>query len=380
MTDTLSQSSVESEDQRTISTLSNLGLPYVWIPFLILDFYGPGMGKAGWLYTILTRIADTKTKVIVKRTVREIAVLCGCNPETVLTWASHLEELGLIDKKPGDTSNTNVYTLLLPPFPPPPHIVKKHFPEGWKPPASALEAAKNVGFLMTGYGKPQDVGGAFTPKEDVRKFRTTESDPKKGDNPIRNIRTTSTENPNSMNGKNVQPVRENQTLINKTVKKETNEQEVLFVRSLYEFFKSKSTNTTYDRFEEIWFKCLNMYGDEVATAEGIFKNAVEVINQSKTVNDPEGFLWRAIENRWEPRAKPAKPSVKVDISQNDVEKQYEQDLRQERLKAPVESILISFDFFKKHDKKSDPLEIVKNLYKGNPNLEQALKRIIEGGV
>ncbi len=373
MPETLRPKTIESDDTHAISVLSNLGLPYVWIPYLVIDFYGPGMGRAGWLYTVLTRLADHDTKIVVKYTAEDIGKLCGCDRDTVHAGIKRLEALGLIKKIPGDRAKTNEYLLIEPIFPAPDHIVVEYFPKGWKPSKSSLLALQKSGLQSKYTHIPQVVGengssGNF-PHEDSEPY-ISPNEPNNSARSSGNSGLPSREN-SVMSGKN-------QHLINKQSLKETNEQEEEFVRSLFKIFITKSPNTVFERFEDLWFKTFNLCEDNLALAQDRFKKGVFVVEQSKIVKDPEGLLWKAIEKGWSPRATPETPTPPGD-EQKRIEDKYDEELKAQRKSATVEVILDSLDFFKKHDKKNDPLDTVKKLYEGNPHLNEAIKRFTERG-
>lgn len=103
----------EQDKEQLIQVLSEIKPPYVWIPYIVIDMYGPGMKQAGWLYTVLTRFKNSGTSSA-KVGVRTLAATCGIDTETVQNYADRLEKLGLIKVIPGDYTRPTVYTILLP--------------------------------------------------------------------------------------------------------------------------------------------------------------------------------------------------------------------------------------------------------------------------
>jgi hypothetical protein len=378
MPEDLKTTPTQTDSSNAISVLSNLGLPYVWIPYLVIDFYGPAMGRAGWLYTVLTRLADHDTKIVVKYTAEDIGKLCGCDRDTVSSGIKRLEALGLIKKIPGDRAKTNEYMLIEPVFPAPDHIVAEYFPAGWQPSKSALLALQKSGLQSKYTHIPQVVGAneacGNIPHEDKSASSVPKISPDAPNNSARpsGNSSQSSREISQMSGKIPQ-------LINKQSFSKTNEPEETFVRSLWNIFLTKSPNTSFDRFEELWFKTLNLFEDNEAIAQERFKNGVLVVEQSKTVKDPEGLLWKAIDNGWMPRPPSEKPKAPPVDDQKQIEEEYDKQLRAANLEAPIEKILGSLEFFKLHDKQNDYLETVRKMYQGNPNLEEAIKRFKQGG-
>jgi hypothetical protein len=353
------------DEDQPISILSEIGLPYVWIPYLVLDIYGPAMKEKGWLYTMLTRFKNSKDSSTFVG-VRTLATACGIHRDTVQEWARHLESLGLIKITPGDHSRSTLYTLLMPPMPPPENILKAYYPNDWEPPKRALKALENVRFHLSEYATPQastpSKGGVLSGRTGVPNGRIGVLDERTG-------------RPNTAAVQS-HPVGHNNTFNNSLNK--TNEQEDKFVSSLFEIFLTKSPNTVFERFEDLWFKTLNLCEDNPVLAQDRFKKGVLVVEQSKIVKDPEGLLWKAIDKGWSPRATPEATPAAGD-EQKRIEDKYEEELKTQRRSAKVEVILDSLEFFKKHDKKHDHLETVKKLYEGNPHLNEAIKRFTERG-
>lgn len=350
--------------EQPISILSEIGFPYVWIPYLIIDIYGPAMKEKGWLYTVLTRFKNSKdSKTFVG--VRTLATTCGIHRDTVQEWARHLEKIGLIRIKTGDHTHSTEYTLLMPPMPPPPEILADHYPEGWEPPKRALKALENIRYMLGGYGTPQET---TIPEGGVLNGRT-------------GVPPNRTDRPNPAPALS-QPAGHNNTFNNTSNK--TNKQELPFVRSSLEKLKIQSPETTYQSLEDLYFKCLNLSGGDEEGAETRLGDGIKVVLQSKATKDPEALLWKAIENNWRPRPEPApgsKSAPRAETAQDQAryEKKIEEDLRKEYLSASVESILTSYEFFKRQLKNSDPLGTIKKNYQGNPNLEKALELIAKGG-
>lgn len=352
--------------EQPISVLSEIGLPYVWIPYLILDIYGPAMKEKGWLYTVLTRFKNSRdSKTFVG--VRTLADACGIHKDTVQEWARHLQKIGLIKINPGDHSRSTEYVLLMPPMPPPPEILKSHYPRDWKPPKRALKALDNVRFLLGEYGAqgavPSSEGGVLNGRTGVLESRTGR--PKPAPTPS-------------------QPVGHNNTS-NKSLNKTNELEENPFVRSLLESFKKKSPQTNYQRLEEIFHRCLNLENDDESKAKIRFENGVKVALQSKELKDPEGLLWKAVDEGWKPRpeAGPGKSKEQMLLEKQAVEKQEKQKLeeqfRQECEAASLEHIIGTHEFLKNHANQKDAIEQIKKTYKGNPNLEVALKKLRKAG-
>ena len=90
--------------------------------------------------------------------VRTLAAACGIHRDTVQEWARHLQNIGLLKITPGNHSKPTEYVLLMPQMPPPPEILRDHYPKDWEPPKRALKALENVRFLMSGYSTPQVSG------------------------------------------------------------------------------------------------------------------------------------------------------------------------------------------------------------------------------
>lgn len=352
--------------EQPISVLSEIGLPYVWIPYLILDIYGPAMKEKGWLYTILTRFKNSKdSKTFVG--VRTLADACGIHRDTVQEWARHLQNIGLIKITPGDHSRPTEYVLLMPQMPPPPEILEDHYPKDWTPPKRALKALENIRYLMSEYSAPQSMGlsegGVLNGRTGVPTSRTDR--PKPAPTPS-------------------QPVGHNNTL-NKSLRKTNKQEEDPFVRSCLEMFQKKSPETTYERIEEVYYKSLNLSVDDDDLGKARLQNAIKVVLQSKDTKDPEGLLWKAVEENWRPRPEGAKGKSTEDVKKEKAEdeakrqKQIDEEFKQRCLVATVEEILSTHEFVSKFDKKTNPIEHLKKTYQGNPNLEKALEILIKAG-
>ncbi len=349
------------EVDQPISILSEVGLPYVWIPYLILDMYGPAMKEKGWLYTVLTRFKNSKDSSTFVG-VRTLAAACGIHRDTVQEWAKHLQNIGLIRIVPGDHSHPTQYTLLMPPMPPPPEILSNHYPDDWEPPKRALKALENVRFHLGDYGRPQETlssnGGVLSGRTGVLENGT--------DRPKPTIKVS-------------HPVGHNNTL-NKSSNNKTNKPETHpLVSSLFEKFKLKSPDTTYATIEEAYHKALNLSKDDESKALEMLENAIAVVHQTKDLTDPEGLFWKAIENGWKPRPFKGSPEIAPGPDLKKIEKDREERERKEFLNAPVEQIISNYDFLKKHDKRNDPLETIKKTYQDNKNLEKAVQEITKGG-
>lgn len=149
---------MQDNDDKLIQILSDIRPPYAWLPYIILDLYGPGMGVSGWLYTILNRFKNSSTSEA-KVGERTLATACGIDRGTVGRYALKLEDLGVIKIIPGDRINESTYRILLPPLPPPSEIIEKHFPKGWTPPNRSLKMLKSIHAYLSNGDEPQHMGG-----------------------------------------------------------------------------------------------------------------------------------------------------------------------------------------------------------------------------
>lgn len=149
-------------DQQRIGLLSKLRDPYGRLPNIILDFYGPAMKQAGWLYCLLIRFSkfDDSTTFVGLKTLEETS---GVDIKTIIRYTEHLENIGVIEvsrdknfREEKRRAKSNVYVLGLPPLPPPPEIIAKYFPKNWTPPERALKALKNISNYLDFAPGPQE--------------------------------------------------------------------------------------------------------------------------------------------------------------------------------------------------------------------------------
>ena len=145
-----------------IKVLAQIRDPFGRIPNIVIDFYGAAMGKAGWLYTLLTRFSNGESSESFA-SVRTLAATGGIDTKTVQAWAEQLENLGLLRVEKDETwaqekrrPRSNTYILLLPPLPPTPETIKAHFPAGWTPQPRALKALESIRNFLTLDTTPQE--------------------------------------------------------------------------------------------------------------------------------------------------------------------------------------------------------------------------------
>lgn len=148
--------------EQRIKILSEIKDPFGRIPNIIIDLYGPGMGQAGWLYTLLTRFKNNDSSETFV-SLKTLALTGGMTEKTVKAWGEHLAALGVIRIIKDETyvqekrrARPNTYIILLPPLPPPQALVDQHFPPGWTPPERALKAIQKTSIYLTSETTPQE--------------------------------------------------------------------------------------------------------------------------------------------------------------------------------------------------------------------------------
>ena len=295
----------EAVEQR-IKILSEIKDPFGRIPNIIIDLYGPGMGQAGWLYTLLTRFKNndsSETYVSMKT----LAQTGGITEKTIKSWAEHLSTLGVIKIIKDETyiqekrrASPNTYILLLPSLPPPPQLVEQYYPTNWTPPERALKALKNISNYMTLDSRPQEtnseegVGEKFTPTPPIE--NTTQGGVGEKTSPSRG-------NSSPYRGQNLPP---NKPLVTRHSEKETTTASPVveaFINLSIETFRQKDPAITYEKMEDYFNKCLNLCEDDVEAAKEYLSEKIKVVLQLQKTADPQAVLWKAILGNWKPRPK-----------------------------------------------------------------------------
>ena len=392
----------ESEKEQLIQVLSEIKPPYIWIPYIIIDMYGPAMKKAGWLYTVLNRFKNTSNSSA-KVGVRTLALTCGIDTETVQNYADSLEKIGLVKIQPGNYSHPTVYTILLPPLPPPPDIVQQFYPQGWTPPERAKKMLENIRNYLGSEDTPQEkapkgspVGTMPTPTEKNQKLTTP------------SVGTSPTPKPAGVSGSTPEGVGKDPTvrkagtdgvsappgpykyLLNDSKETTTSASPPAVVEAFLnlslETFKQKDTTIEKSVMEEFYYKSLNLCEDDEDSAMEYLTEKIKVVMQLKKTADPQAVLWKAILGNWKPR-----PESQGSMKENEFisiekmkaeEKKVDEEneiARKHRMTLPLEEIVKVFKEYPEAMELERRLRILNSYFDGNPELEKALEFIKKGG-
>lgn len=377
-------------DQR-IKILSEIKDPFGRVPNIIIDLYGPGMGQAGWLYTLLTRFKNNDSSETFV-SLKTLAITGGVTEKTIKSWAEHLELLGVIRITRDETymqekrrAAPNNYVLLLPPFPPPDEIVKAHFPAGWEPPERALKAIKNVSNYLVSDSTPQEtweqegVGEKITPTPDVQ--GTTEGG-------VGEIVTPSRDKESPYKGKNLPP---NKTLLTSSSLQETTTNDVVELMEIFETCRQFSPKVTQEDLNRWWKKALDRTNDKLKAIKFLEEQLQVAGEQRNNLGDFIPWYNSAVEKGYHTRAfyekerlereqrLRAKKIADKQREREDAEKQYQIDF-EKRKAASVDDIVNYYKIMPVILKEEQKLRMLKSRFEGvNPNLEEALKRIPKGG-
>ena len=383
-----------------IKILSEIKDPFGRIPNIIIDLYGPGMGQAGWLYTLLTRFKNNDSSETFV-SMKTLALTGGITEKTIKSWAEHLATLGVIKiikdltyMQEKRRSAPNTYVLLLPPLPPPPELVEKFYPLNWTPPERALKAIINISNLMTLESRPQEtvepegVGEKIAPTPPS----TASNNPEVGE---KSSPSRGSDLPHK--GQILTP---NKPYITRHTEKETttrppappSAEQVTsavveaFLNLSFETFKQKDPTLSTTEMEEFYHKCLNILNDDEEKAKEYLSEKIKVVLQLKKTADPKAVLWKAIAGNWKPRNEPTRTFredefnfVKKLKEDNEKIDRENEEARKLRMTLPIEEIIKVYNTYPGLLGFERNLRILKSFFEGNPNIDAAIEMIKKGG-
>ena len=386
----------DNTTDKTIQILSEIKPPYVWIPYIILDLYGPAMKQAGWLYTILNRFKNGGSSESTVG-VRTLAEACGIKTDTIQVYAKNLEELGLIKIIPGDRVNPTIYKILLPPMPPPPELVAKYYPPNWTPPERTKKWLKNILIHL---------GLSETPQEKVQvnvgvpPTGTPKNGPLKEDKGVPPGGTQSVGEVSQPEGQGVpstgagcpadrdavSPLEgQYKSLITTNLNQNNNNPDVVLdsIPRLTTMFKAKDPAATEDDLKGHYDDCLEYCKGDRDTAFEYLVEKISVVLAMKDPKNPQAVLAKAILEDWKPTSKQPKVNnaETADKRRKEIEAEKER-IRIERealKKAPEKTI---FEFFRALPENVFPfdkrLKLTAAEFEGNPIIGDCLERIKAG--
>jgi hypothetical protein len=349
-------------------------------------------------YVLLNRFINWDTSET-KVGLRTLGATGGVDPETIQRWAKHLENLGLIKITPGDSTNPTTYLILMPPFPPPEHILKEYYPEGWTPPGRTKATLEKVQFFINFGSTPQSEGGlkkgvGTMPTPPTPKMIKEPTDPSVGITPTPSTGEVSASNPQ---GVGIMPTERRdftedvsasrpqykQSLTNSNKETNNNVVQVLLLR-LTKDFQAKDPTATVENLQNHYEECLECCDGNSAEAVTYLEEKIRVVLAMKEPKNPQAVLTKAIKEDWKSTTKKPSGAALAEYEKRrkeaaELEKQVQKE-KEIRKSAAADEIL---DYFKTLPANVFALEkrlkFVEETYEGNPVLGETLEKIKKSG-